>query len=573
MDVTHEDYGGAILFNPGGPGVSTTDFVTRYGQSFSRIFNSRGRRYDLIGWDVRGAGATTPNLGGLDGFATTFEYLQKLSDLSSVLEKEEVYNRFYEAKGIYGKLLVSQQSESDKKPQDHPALYIGTTHVVRDMVEIIEKHGHWRQETAEKIINLRKAERLSDEQITTIRQRCAHHKDHEMLQYWGGSYGTILGQTFASMYPERIQRMVIDGVANITDYYGGKWENMLSGTEAMTATFLSECEAAGPEVCSFASVRASFPNKSLSEIWKELFDDIHTNPMVEVIKGKPVSITRALLQNVLHGGYYSGWFGFKSTSEIMWQLSQRNASYFNLLDGFDVCKASSSTVFEMGLSYVGITCNDGKLRRSRQEYKDWLRRLNKESPSFGNFWAEGSPACQYWPENPTWHYSGPFGGKTASPILVIAQTIDPVTPLTNAQEAVRRWPGSFLVETDGLGHMTFGYPSVCAMKQMKMYFDSGSLDTNFVHCPSSVRPLQTVPEVLSMMEDMEIQDKYLLAAVIKIAHDFPPESIAAVLGGDQSRIPGPEAGEWWGGGTYRDDQGRRNGYSVEQRLLVAAQYV
>ena len=137
MGVTREDYGGAVFFNPGGLTVPNTDFVTRYGQAFGRIFNSRGRRYDLIGWDVSGAGATTPNLGGSDDFVTTFEYLQQLSDLSSALGKEEVFNRFYEAKGIYGKLLVSQQSESDREPRDHPALYIGITHVVRDMVKII----------------------------------------------------------------------------------------------------------------------------------------------------------------------------------------------------------------------------------------------------------------------------------------------------------------------------------------------------------------------------------------------------------------------------------------------------
>ena len=134
-------------------------------------------------------------------------------------------------------------------------------------------------------------------------------------------------------------------------------------------------------------------------------------------------------------------------------------------------------------------------------------------------------------------------------MLVVAQMIDPVAPTTNAQGAARRWFDSFLVEANGFGHMTFGYPSVCVMKQMKTYFDSGSLNTSFVHYPFLVQPLHTVSEVLSMMQDMEIQDKYFLAAVIKIAHDFPPESIAAALGGHHSHIPGPEAGEWWGEGN------------------------
>jgi pimeloyl-ACP methyl ester carboxylesterase len=41
------------------------------------------------------------------------------------------------------------------------------------------------------------------------------------LQYLAVSYGTVLGNTFASMFPGRVERMVLDGVADADDFVKG----------------------------------------------------------------------------------------------------------------------------------------------------------------------------------------------------------------------------------------------------------------------------------------------------------------------------------------------------------------
>jgi pimeloyl-ACP methyl ester carboxylesterase len=40
-----------------------------------------------------------------------------------------------------------------------------------------------------------------------------------LIRYWGFSYGSALGETIAAMFPDRIDRMIIDGVVNPHEWY------------------------------------------------------------------------------------------------------------------------------------------------------------------------------------------------------------------------------------------------------------------------------------------------------------------------------------------------------------------
>ena len=42
----------------------------------------------------------------------------------------------------------------------------------------------------------------------------------KMLRYWGISGGTVLGATVAAMFPERVDKVILDGVLNVHQYYG-----------------------------------------------------------------------------------------------------------------------------------------------------------------------------------------------------------------------------------------------------------------------------------------------------------------------------------------------------------------
>jgi pimeloyl-ACP methyl ester carboxylesterase len=61
---------------------------------------------------------------------------------------------------------------------------IGTAFVVRDMMEVVDALG-----------------------------------EDGKLRLWGLSYGTLLGMTAAAMFPDRMDRLVLDGVVNVHNYY------------------------------------------------------------------------------------------------------------------------------------------------------------------------------------------------------------------------------------------------------------------------------------------------------------------------------------------------------------------
>lgn len=62
------------------------------------------------------------------------------------------------------------------------------------------------------------------------------------------SYGTVIGSTFAFMFPGRVGRMILDGVINAEQYYTNYWtENVDQGVE----TFSTFCHSVGLGKCSF----------------------------------------------------------------------------------------------------------------------------------------------------------------------------------------------------------------------------------------------------------------------------------------------------------------------------------
>ncbi len=151
---------GPLFLNPGGPGGS--------GVSLVRGFDPAGLAdFDLIGWDPRGVGSSTPVscYGGadLDRYDSIDDSPDNPAEVQALLTEHRRFGASCLARS--GVLLE----------------HISTAETVRDLDLLRELVG---------------ADRLS---------------------YLGFSYGTLIGSLYAQSYPTRVNRMVLDGATDITD--------------------------------------------------------------------------------------------------------------------------------------------------------------------------------------------------------------------------------------------------------------------------------------------------------------------------------------------------------------------
>lgn len=205
---TSPTFGGPVLLNPGGPGGSGVELALNWGSRLQGILDG-AKHYEIIGFDPRGVGATTPRADCYpDKLARAYEAFQKHG--AGFLRADNMKLGWrHELARAY-----ARRCEGELGGEGGILEFAGTASVARDMVEIIDRIQELHEEEAREVgVPSAEQKKLGGED--------GSEKEVARLQYIGFSYGTLLGNTFASMFPGRVGRMVLDGVADIDDYMAG----------------------------------------------------------------------------------------------------------------------------------------------------------------------------------------------------------------------------------------------------------------------------------------------------------------------------------------------------------------
>ncbi|KAJ9354718.1 hypothetical protein DTO280E4_6783 [Paecilomyces variotii] len=542
VPVTDPRYGGAILINPGGPGGSGVAQLLISGRNLQTIADADAdpasefdgslsdlpKYYDIIGFDPRGVNNTTP---GFTCFPDTFS--RRNWELQA------------EAEGMLGSgpgSLIrnwqrsmalaescSQVIATSINGEEALGEHVNTPQVTADMLEIVERHGQWRERQGKAAQAAQDMQHGYDNSQAFV-ERTRWNKGKEKLLYWGRSYGTVLGATFAALYPDRVERVVLDGVVDLDAYYLTSSPSVLADSDAIFERFAEYCHTVGSEGCPFH--HPGGPD-AIKKAYRELLSRIYDEPFAvpASLSHGPEVITWTDVKVLTRIAMYQPLIVFPLFAEFLAELKQGNGTNFV---GFkqgsrepsclsDECLLAGPWSRECSVpggnenyATAAILCTDAENLGNvdRQGFKDYWESLKATSETLGDYWAHARLDCVGWKAKAKWKFTGPFGANTSYPLLWIGNTLDPVTPLRSAQKMSLKFPGSVVLQQDSEGHTTLAAPSFCVAKAVRTYFQTGELPAPGTVCQADLKPLiGASPSSVLYAANLTPGDRALYAAI------------------------------------------------------------
>ena len=459
----------SLFLNPGGPGGSGIEFLRRAGGNLNTIV---GEGYHLLSFEPRGVGRSQPQALCYPDPGTR----QKLST-------------------VHDKHIVT----------DSPDIWAWSSNFAKSCSDTMGEHG--------KYINTPQTAADMNSILDAVGQ--------DKLAYWGFSYGTLLGQTYASLFPDRAERVVIDGVVNMFEWYDSPFfHESLMDTEDVLHGFLDECVKAGSN-CSLSSLA-----NSTEELQQKVF------AFAENLKHEPISV---YVNNTLNGifDYTAMWFGaifpamyspakWPALADNLAKLMQGNATEAYIAYGqqppFADAVPDDSNQF--------VVFNDG-VSGPEQWPRDRIELLGEilayvNTTSFAAFENTGFYERRAW-DVPHTHSFVPTGGvQTAHPLLILSTTYDPVCPLISARAARDAFEGSRVVEVKGYGHCSIAMPSLCMAKHLRNFLNDGELPSEDSRCERDGLYYPKLEEKIRQAEWLgyDLEDRRIHEAQAAIAQDI-----------------------------------------------------
>lgn len=495
VPVDDPRYGGPILLNPGGPGGSGTWFALLIANILQTIvdpgvhpnaFASDQKYFDLIGFDPRGIGASEPAAICLPDDPSAWSWSMRENNEGILGSSDATLGRLWSMTHAYGS-ACKQAMDAEDGPDIKQ--YMATAFVARDMLEIAEKHAEY---VAEQVAQ------LSAQRQGSPRSRChaTYTPGKAKLQYWGFSYGTYLGSTFASMFPDRVGRLILDGVVSSYDYNHSLGNGSLVDSEKSMNSFYTYCHHSGPEQCALATANGTIAD--IKARFQSIVQSLYHKPLIINSPDGPEILTYSDVRLLIFGSIYQPQSSFQLIADL---LAAIEAGSGEILDYISVayrtghiyhCPINGSDSIPQAFANVAefaILCGDGidQTNVDIDEFVEYWNLLESVSPTSGSIWSMLRMRCTAWKIRASFSFEGPYGGNTSHPILFISNTADPVTPLRSGRVMHGMFPGSGILVGDSAGHCSVSTPNPCTMSHVRTYFQTGALPPPETICvpPSS----------------------------------------------------------------------------------------
>lgn len=352
---------GSLLINIGGPGFGSTDLATVAARVFDRPLLER---FDIIGWDPRGTGESDPAIDCIDDYDEYFAEIDSTPD--DPAERELV--------------IQTAQRFAQACVDANPAIieHVGTNNTARD--------------------------------IDTIRRALGE----ETISYFGFSYGSELGATWATLFPDTVRAAVLDGASDPQADATESSIQQLRGFEASLSTFLAQCSE--DDACAFHN------DGDAEAALEALLVTLDAEP-VDSSDGRP-PVNRDVATTAIVQAMYSESF-WPALEQSLASAADGNGSGLLALYDSYYQRGPDGTYGNELEAFQAISCADTPERQTVDEVEAESALYTEVAPRLA---PEGSIGffCSFFPESID--PRADITGAGAGPIMVIGTTGDPATP-------------------------------------------------------------------------------------------------------------------------------------------------
>lgn len=390
---------GSLVINPGGPGASGIDDLA---SELSVLTPGLIDRFDIVSFDPRGVERSDPIT---------------CQDTGTQAPKRPFVDPVPTSPQAEANLLANDREFASQCVSGSGAIlpYAGTVDVARDLDRI-------RQALGDSVLN-----------------------------FFGHSYGTLIGLTYLQLFPDRVRAIALDGVIDPSITLDEMTTDQAETFEASLNQFFSWCRNMA---CAFNE--GDDPTQTLIE----LISNAANSP---VSAGANQSAGADEIYQALEATLYSPGY-WPALATALDELQHGNgADAVALADGY--AKGGSTNGTD---SSIDVNCLDHPVDSNLSHYESLANQEAQLAPVFGPLFAWDELTCSVWPDPPT-RVPTVVNGNGAPPIMLIGTVNDPATPYKWAQDVASHLKSRYFVTWQGSSHVAYYYSS-CVRSYVESYF-------------------------------------------------------------------------------------------------------
>ena len=449
---------GTLFVNPGGPGYSGVEMVENNETEFSPTLN---QAYDIIGFDPRGVGSSTP-ITCDDGAGQ-----QPAKDAQGGMGVNDPQPGS----------LVADVAGDDPTPfrdAENPAADGGAEANVGFPTLIDEITKDFKQEEANCAAHTKPAGLLDHVDTVSVARDLDVLRalsGDQKLNFLGFSYGTYLGATYAELFPANTGRLVLDGAVDPSLSLGDRASGQAQGFETALRTYVQQCQS-GQAVQEGQSCPLTGDADAGVQQVRTLISSADQTPLKT--SDPNVTVDGSTIRSVVRRFLYTSEYWSFLTYALDQAITQKDGSYIQVLYGKVTAGGSAPT-------FYAVNCLDIPVQGDMTSWEKEYQQILQSSPTFGASLGNQDARCQAWGHNGT-RKPAPIHAKGAAPILVVGTTGDPATPYAWSQALADQLESGRLLTWEGNGHTAYGRAGACVQKAVDTYLISGTVPKEGLTC-------------------------------------------------------------------------------------------